>query len=480
MSSVNRKPLIRTLRARLTVLHLGALAFTLVLFAVLAYQVLSRTLYGHHDEELARQANDLVLALGDTSLSEANVRQAFGSSSVGSRFVMVRDNRGALIYRDPILESTEPSLGEHTALVHAAMAGSRTPEFFTVNLERSGEVRFICAPLRGAAAYVQIGDPIGDVRATLHTIAMAWLPLIPIVLILSSSGGWLMARRALAPMRSITETLEEIQATDLARRVEVHATDEEVSKLVGTLNHLLNRLQQAFESLRQFAGDVSHQIQTPLTIMKGTVEAALRANNRPAGDRELLKSLAEEVDDISAIVVDLRAFALADAPVRGAVNVDTSQLVAEAADIIAALGELRGVEVASHVDPHVTVLGDAVRLKHVVLNLGDNAVKYTPTGGHVAIRLRATAREAILQVTDTGIGIAAAHLPRLFDRLFRADAADRGATGTGLGLAIAKRIVDVHRGAIEVTSEPGKGSTFTVRLPRAIAGRAEGSSINEN
>ena len=98
----------------------------------------------------------------------------------------------------------------------------------------------------------------------------------------------------------------------------------------------------------------------------------------------------------------------------------------------------------------------------------------------MAIRLRATAREAILQVTDTGIGIAAAHLPRLFDRLFRADAADRGATGTGLGLAIAKRIVDVHRGAIEVTSEPGKGSTFTVRLPRAIAGRAEGSSINEN
>jgi len=452
---------------------------TLVLFAVLAYQVLSRTLYGHHDEELARQANDLVLALGETSLSDANVRQAFGSSSVGSRFVMVRDNRGALIYRDPILGSTEPSLGEHTALVHAATAGSRTPEFFTVDLERSGEVRFICAPLPGAAAYVQIGDPIGDVRATLHTIAMQWLPLIPIVLLLSSSGGWLMARRALAPMRSITATLEEIQATDLARRVEVHATDGEVSKLVGTLNHLLDRLQQAFESLRQFSGDVSHQIQTPLTIMKGTVESALRANNRPAEDRKLLRSLAEEVDDMSAIVIDLRAFALADAPVRSAVNVDASQLVAEAADIIAALGELRGVEVESQVESHVTVLGDAVRLKHVVLNLGDNAVKYTPKGGHVTIRLRATEREAALQVIDTGIGIAPEHLPRLFDRLFRADAADRSTTGTGLGLAIAKRIVDVHRGAINVTSELGKGSTFTVRLPRAIAG-PEGSSINEN
>lgn len=466
MSFVRHKPLIRTLRARLTVLHLGSLALTLILFAALAYQVLSRTLYGHHDGELARQANDLVEALGDTPLTEASIRQAFARSSVGSRFVMVRDNRGALVYRDLILQSTEPSLGEHQMLVHAAAAGSRMATFFTVDLERSGEVRFICVPLRGATAYVQIGDPIGDVRATLHTIAMAWLPLIPIVLLLSSSGGWIMARRALAPMRSITTTLEEIQATDLARRVEVHATDEEVSELVGTLNHLLNRLQRAFESLRQFAGDVSHQIQTPLTIMKGTVESALRATDRPGEDRALLQSLAEEVDDLSAIVVDLRAFALADAPVSSATTVDLSHLVAEAADIIAALGELRHIVVESRVDAGVTVRGDALRLKHVVLNLGDNAVKYTPEGGHVSIHLQAAARNAVLEVTDTGTGISAEDLPRLFDRLFRADAADRSTAGTGLGLAIVKRIVDVHRGAVEVQSRPGQGSTFTVRLPR--------------
>lgn len=467
MSFVSHTPLIRTLRARLTVLHLGTLAFTLILFAVLAYHVLSRTLYGHHDDELARQANDFVQALGDTPLTEASIRQAFARSSVGSRFVMVRDNRGTLVYRDLILQSTEPSLGEHQMLVHAAAAGSRTPTFFTVDLELSGEVRFICAPFPGATAYVQIGESVGDVRATLHTIAMAWLPLIPIVLLLSSSGGWIMARRALTPMRSITATLEEIQATDLSRRVEVHATDEEVSGLVGTLNHLLDRLQRAFDSLRQFAGDVSHQIQTPLTIMKGTVESALRATDRPAEDRALLQSLAEEVDDLSAIVVDLRAFALADAPVRGATTVDLSHLVAEAADIIAALGELRHVVVERHLEPGVTVRGDAVRLKHVVLNLGDNAVKYTPEGGHVSIRLQATARNAVLEVTDTGIGISGEHLPRLFDRLFRADAADRSTAGTGLGLAIVKRIVDVHRGTVEVRSQPGRGSTFTVRLPRA-------------
>ncbi len=137
----------------------------------------------------------------------------------------------------------------------------------------------------------------------------------------------------------------------------------------------------------------------------------------------------------------------------------------EAADIIAALGELRGVEVDWHVEPGVTVRGDAVRLKHVVLNLGDNAVKYTPPGGRVSMHLEMTANDATLMVADTGIGILPEHLPRLFDRLFRAPGAERHTTGTGLGLAIVKRIVEAHRGTVSVESHPGVGSTFTVRLP---------------
>lgn len=468
MSFVSRRPLIRTLRTRLTVLHLVTLALTLGLFAVLAYQVLSQTLYRHHDDELASQATELVRAIGNGPLTETNIQQAFAQSSVGSRLVMVRDNHGGLIYRDAILQSTEPTLGQHQALVHAATTGSRMPEFFTVRLDRSGEVRFICVPIGEAVAYVQIGDPVGDVRATLHAIALACLPLIPIVLVLSGVGGWMIARRALAPMLAITTTLEEIHATDLTRRVDVHATDEEVSGLIATLNHLLDRLQRAFESLRQFAGDVSHQIQTPLTIMKGTVDSALRRTERRGDDPELLKTLSEEVDDMSAIVVNLRAFALADAPVRGATDLDLSELVTETADVIAALGELGHVTVDAHIEPLVIVRGDAIRLKQVVLNLSDNAVKYTGEGGRVTLTLRTTSHDAVLQITDTGIGISHEHLPRLFDRLFRADAADLSAKGSGLGLAIVKRIVEVHRGTVEVQSALGQGSTFTVRLPRVL------------
>jgi len=467
MSFVTRRPLIRTLRGRLTVLHLTTLALAVSLFAVLSYAVLSRSLYRHHDEELGQQATDMVAALDGKDLTDASIQAVLAASSLRSRLVLIRDNRGALIYREPILDFMEPNLGRHAALVHAATVGLGSPEFFTVTLERSGETRFICAPMRQPNVYLQIGNPLGDVQATLQDTVEASLPLIPVVLLLSSFGGWLIAKRALAPMRSISATLQEIHATDLSRRVEVHPTDEELSGLVATLNHLLDRLQRAFEALRQFAGDVSHQIQTPLTVMKATVQSALQRSERPAEDQELLEDIAEEVDELSAVVVDLRAFALADAPVRDAALVDLSPLVHEAADIISALGELRGVHVTADVESAVSVRGDAVRLKQAVLNLGDNAVKYTPEGGSVAVRLSATPQEAVLEVVDTGLGISEENVPRLFDRLFRVDAADRSADGTGLGLAIVKRIVNVHGGTINVKSRPGTGSTFTVRLPRA-------------
>lgn len=462
---MNRTPLIRTLRLRLTVLHGVTLALTLAVFAALAYGALSRTLYRHHDEELAGQAFDLARRLAGGPLTEDEIEQSIGRSAVGSRFVMVRNHHGELLYRDPVLQSTEPGLGQHAALIHAATAGSQKPEFFTVTLERSGDVRFVCVPVTDGAAYVQIGDPIGDVRATLDAVAFAALPLVPIVLLLSSWGGWLIARRALAPMRAITATVEAIHATDLSRRIDVASTDEEVAGLAATLNHLLNRLQRAFDALRQFAGDVSHQIQTPLTVIKASIESA-RQRSDPSTEHTVFDELAHEVDDISATVADLQTFALADAPLRATNLVNLSHVVAEVADIISALGELKGVDVRSDIAPAITVRGDAVRLKQVVLNLGDNAVKYSLEGGQVMLRLRAERLDAILDVTDTGIGIPEEDLDRVFDRLYRAGRGDRSIAGTGLGLAIAKRIVEVHRGSLTVTSRLGQGSTFTVRLPR--------------
>jgi signal transduction histidine kinase len=246
----------------------------------------------------------------------------------------------------------------------------------------------------------------------------------------------------------------------------VHLADQELDALVTTLNQLLDRLQRAFDSLQQFAGDVSHQIQTPLTVIKGALDAVLQDPSR-SGDPARLAGLAEEVEGIQAIIVDLRTLALADAPIASATSVDLTHVVHETSEIVAALGELRHVRVRCTAEADVTVRGDATRLKQVVLNLGDNAVKYTPAGGNVRIDLETAGGEAVLRITDTGIGIPEEYLPRLFDRLFRTESAGQRAEGTGLGLAIAKRMVEAHGGSIEVQSRVGAGSTFTVSLPLA-------------
>jgi signal transduction histidine kinase len=312
---------------------------------------------------------------------------------------------------------------------------------------------------------VQIGNELGDVPATMHAVGVASIVLVPLVVLLTSFGGWLIAGRALAPIGSIDTTLRAIEATDLSRRVEVHPPDRELSALVGTINGLLARLERAFQDLRDFTADASHQLQTPLTIMKSSIELA---RTSPAEmSPTLLDDLEEEVDDMSSVVAELQALSLADADAQESnrTEVDLSELCMDAAEILKALGESRDVTVEADVVPGVTLWGDPAKLKQVVLNLGDNAIKYTPEGGRVTVRLRREDGLAALQVTDSGVGISPEHLRRIFDRFFRGRAGDKETRGSGLGLAIAKRIVEVHRGTIHASSQPGSGTTFSVRFP---------------
>lgn len=466
MSSANRARRRETLRARLTLWYVAALTLTLSAFAVLLFGALSRTLYQHHDQELLADGHRVARLLAGVPLSENAIAQALRDLDSVPPLLMVRNHAGDLIYRSPVLQVVEPSIGRHEALVHAAAHAPRDPEFFTVTLERSGLVRFICTPIeRAPAAYVQVGNPLGDVQATLHAVAVASLTLIPFVILLTSFGGWLIAGRALAPIQSIDRTLRAIEATDLSRRVEVQAADRELHGLVGTLNGLLARLERAFQDLRHFAADTSHQLQTPLTVIKNTIEDARQAQ----GDElpKLFDGLEQEVDDMSAVVADLQTLSLADADVGGTAraDVDFSALCTEAVEIVTALGEAVDVNVHGEVSQGVHVSGDPVKLKQLVLNLGDNAVKYTRSGGRVVLRLHRENGQAVLQVADNGIGIAVDQLPRIFDRFYRVPTAPRDGRGSGLGLAIAKRIVEVHHGTIEVSSELGKGTQFTARLP---------------
>ncbi|MBI3491388.1 MAG: HAMP domain-containing histidine kinase [Acidobacteria bacterium] len=463
---------LETLRARLTVWYVWALTLALTAFAFLLYGWLSQTLYRHHDGELLANSDQIARLLADVPLDEASVANALRRIDAPPRLLLVRDHHGELIYRSPLLQVAEPSIGHHEALVHAAANAPRDPEFFTVTLERSGAVRFICTPIdRSPAAYVQVGNALGDVPATLHAVAIASMILVPLVVLFTSFGGWIIAGRALEPIQTIDATLRAIEATDLSRRVEVHPGDRELGGLVGTINGLLARLEHAFGDLRDFAADASHQLQTPLTVMKSTIELARTspAQLPPA----VLDDLEEEVDDMSTLVADLQSLSLADADAQGSsrAEVDFSTVCADAAEILEALAEAKDLSVQVDVSPNVIVHGEPAKLKQMVLNLGDNAIKYTPAGGRVAVKLYAEATFAVLEVADTGVGIPEQDLPRVFDRFYRASSGGANPGGTGLGLAIAKRIIEVHHGDIAVVSLPSGGTQFTVRLP-IVLGRS--------
>jgi signal transduction histidine kinase len=457
--------MIRTLKARTTLWNVLVIASALSLFAVLLYAWLARTLYGHHDGDLREEAKRVLTSVSSTADPIAAL-QALDKEGAVAPYLMVRDTHGNVVFRSERLAKVEPDIGAHEVLAHAAMSGATDEQFFTVNLAR-GPVRFTCVPLATPSeTYLQLGRPLGDVGMMLEVVTLASLVLIPVVIAVTSFGGLLIARRALRPVDVIATSLESIQATDLSRRIDPHAPDVEVKRLTSSINQLLDRLGTSFRTMREFTADVSHQLQTPLTVMKGTINSAKNGNETDRS--QALDALSEEVNALTATLQDLRDLALADAdsaePRGGPVAV--SEVFAEAGELVGALAEAHGVTCETQIEPGLRVWGNAVRLRQLVLNLGENAVEFTPAGGRVRIEAARRDGMVVARVSDTGPGIPADLLPRVFDRHVHGNPAGNKAR-SGLGLAIVKRIVDAHGGKVTIESSPGAGTTALITLPLA-------------
>ena len=457
--------MIATLKGRTTLWNVLVVASALGLFATLLYVWLAQTLYAHHDGDLQDEARRVVAALSSNA-DPLSALESLDQQGTVAPFLMVRDAHGQMVFRSERLAKVEPDIGAHEVLTHAAASGATSEQFFTVHLAR-GPVRFTCVPLaRPDGTYLQLGRPLGDVGMMLEVVAVASAVLIPIVVVLTSFGGFLIAKRALRPIDAIATALESIQTTDLSRRVDPHAPDVEVKRLTGSVNQLLDRLNTSFNTMKEFTADVSHQLQTPLTIMKGTIEATRQSP--PADFQPVLAALSDEVNALSATLQDLRDLALADADSAGSREgpVSVSDVFAEAGELVGALAEAHGVSCHTTIEPGLKVWGNAVRLRQLMLNLGENAVKFTPPGGRIVIAASGHQGVITATVSDTGTGIAADLLPHVFDRHVH-ERRQGPNPGSGLGLAIVKRIVDAHRGTVVIQSQPGGGTTALVTLPIA-------------
>jgi signal transduction histidine kinase len=305
------------------------------------------------------------------------------------------------------------------------------------------------------------------------------IAIAPVILLGAGLLGYWLAGTSLRPVEGIMDEVDAISdGTSLHRRLAVPVSGDEMARLAQTVNGMLARLEQSFASLHRFTADASHELKTPLQVLRAGVERALIHPGTPA---EIIQSLDEtlaQINQMTEMVENLLTLARADEG-RAPLAVEESDLrevVADVAETAGMLGEDAGVT-AVHAMPAqpVRLAVDRHRIREMLLNMVTNAIKYTPQGGRVALTLEEDAEAVTFRVQDTGTGIAPGDLPHIFDRFWRADQA-RSRTGarpgTGLGLAITKWIAEAHGGTITVQSRPGRGSVFTVRLPKPTAGSA--------
>jgi heavy metal sensor kinase len=322
----------------------------------------------------------------------------------------------------------------------------------------------------GTRYRVEVGISSVGVEQTLRHVLVMLAVGLPVAVGVAVAGGFVLVRRALEPVAGMAAKAEDISQHNLSERLpRVHSGDE-LERLSVALNHMLARLEDAIHGSKQFVADASHELRTPLTVMRGELETLVQSGRVTADIREALGSVLEDVERLREIVDSLFALSRLDAGEAPASwgRFDLAELAATTAEQMSLLAEDKDIRVECAAAVAVTVSGDRARLKQVIVNLLDNAIKYTPRGGRVRLSVRAEAAHAVLEVADDGVGIPADALPHVFKRFYRVDVSrSREQGGAGLGLAIVKSICAAHGAEVEVVSTPGAGSCFRVRQPLA-------------
>ena len=452
---------------RLTLWYLLLFAAAQLVFGTGMWFFARRSLYRITDDALQAQIDDLTNFLEAqkknatvTKLQE-EVSEGYLLEHSGDYLQIYDDTDSAWIFRADFLR-------QH-ALEPATNGLLTQPRYRDEQLGRS--LRFVTQKIEadGRVFTVQMGLPINQVNQTLVLFRGYLLMLAPLLLLAAASGGFWLSRKALSPVDAITRTARTVNATNLSDRLERLTTGDELQRLSDTLNEMLGRIEQAFIRVTQFTADASHELRTPISLIRTEAEIALRRSRGDAEYREALRHILLEAERTSALVEELLSLARADSgrETLRISSVDLSTIVREVSEQWRELMAARNLTFTCDVtDEELAVLGDRNALQRLLTVLLDNAAKYTPAPGTVDLHLEMTGELAAIRVSDSGIGIALEDQPKIFDRFYRADKArSRNLEGAGIGLAIAQWIVQQHKGSITVQSSPGKGSTFLVQLP---------------
>ncbi len=453
-----------SIRSRLTLWHLGLLALTLIGFSVALYVALSEQLYRSLDQRLALAS---LTALGTVRLEDDDS----DNENPTFRYSPPEDMSARLLGPDGrILQAL--GLLSNAPVDPAILDQARTANGLLYTIDQGSVPRaraYVRPRLHDGRveAYVEVAEPLTVTESALSGLALIVLIAVPITLAVAGFGGWFIADRALRPIDAITRQAQRISEQDLHHRLDLNLPDDEVGRLARTFDAMLSRLDAAFQRQRQFTADASHELRTPLTVMKTNLGVTL---NRPRSAKQYETALSQidgEVDRLTRLTNDLLLLARSDAgqSIGQPRPVDLAALVDDVITELRPLAEAKALTLTCAAEATATVQGNADQLHRVFFNLIENAIKYTPEGT-ITTRVHPQSDRARVTIEDTGPGIAAEHLPHVFERFYRVDAArSREQGGSGLGLAIAHSIITAHHGTLEVTSELGRGTTFTITLP---------------
>lgn len=457
----------RSLRFRLAAWYTAILAATFAVTGIGVWWAMRDSIHDTVDRDLRsrlramRQYLDKQVAEADSGPLAEELAEQAALVPAGPRYRLAGAD-GRWIFQSPGTRGWDPKPPD----------ASRLPENGKTQTIVAGKasLRMLSAPV--AMGVIQIATPLDEFYDTLEDFTWTVLIASPLLLLVGAAAGYWMSGRALRPVDRIARTAERIEAQNLSDRLPLSGTGDELDRLSATLNSMLGRLEASFRRMTQFTADASHELRTPVAVIRTTAEVA---RSKPRSEEEYAKALdriLSESERTTRLIEDLMLLARADAGADGIVlePLDLVDVVRESCVEAKVLAEAANVRLLAGEFSECPIQGDDHALRRLLLILLDNAVKYTPAGGSVTVSVRVEGPVAVVEVRDTGIGIAPEDLPHIFERFYRA-AKDRSRTtgGAGLGLSIAHWVAMRHGGEIRVESTLGAGSVFCVRIPSSPA-----------
>ena len=462
----------RSISFRLVAWYAGLLAIIFVLLGGLMYLNLRRFLENdlrHSEAQRARRIADVILVrvqqTGEAGIAD-EIKDWF-QPEVNNRFIRVTRADGTLVYlsgppRDNVFDPAEIPIYSPSSQTEFSrklkLANGRHVLLAGLNFKSAGNPTYL----------VEFGELLDPIETMLNHLFLQLALGLPLAVLIVATGGYWLVRRALTPVEHITGAAEKITQLNLSDRLPVTRTGDELERLSVSLNRMIARLDDAFANSKRFVADASHDLRTPLTILRGELESLVDDPQLNAEMRERLADLLEEVIHLSKIVEQMFTLTQLDSGAATAewTRFDLAELVRTTTDQLSLLAEDKKISMSCAAETPLFVQGDRSRIKQVLVNLLDNAIKYTPEKGMVQVRVQTGNGHAELEVEDSGIGIPRKDLPHVFDRFYRVDQArSADSASAGLGLSIVKAICAAHGADVEAVSVPTVGSRFTVKLP---------------